>query len=182
MYTSFDYEYLKGRHNGVVGKCKKSFEERFWSYVVKGNSDGDCWSWRVKTLPNGYAHFRTAKTVNGKQKVVVDYAHRISFVLAKGPIGKGMVIDHLCRNKECCNPDHLEQVTQKINMLRGETVQALNVAKAACPKGHPYDAENTYVDRAGKRHCRICRKARMSEFFIANPGYKKRWRAQRRSA
>jgi hypothetical protein len=74
-----------------------------------------------------------------------------------GPIPRGLVIDHLCRNTICVNPDHMQVVTVRENTLRGNTFQARNLRKTHCPQGHPYDQANTYLHR-GKRHCRICQR------------------------
>lgn len=85
----------------------------------------------------------------------------MSHELHKGPIPEGLVIDHLCRNRGCVNPDHLEAVTQRENILRGEGLAAANARKTHCPKGHPYSGENLYVvPSSGRRQCRICADAR----------------------
>jgi late competence protein required for DNA uptake (superfamily II DNA/RNA helicase) len=68
-----------------------------------------------------------------------------------------MQIDHLCRNRRCVNPDHLEVVTAQMNTLRGETLAAANAAKTQCDHGHEFTEENTYAYR-GHRHCRECRR------------------------
>jgi hypothetical protein len=79
-------------------------------------------------------------------------AHRVAYELFKGPIPAGMDLDHLCRVRCCCNPDHLEPVTRKENLRRG-----LNGQKTACYKGHPYTPENTYYRaNTGKKQCRLC--------------------------
>jgi hypothetical protein len=78
-----------------------------------------------------------------------------------------MVIDHLCRNRRCVNPAHLDQVTQQENLLRAPaTFQAINAAKTACPQEHEYTPENTYLKRQSQgrsgfaRVCRECERAR----------------------
>lgn len=110
-------------------------------------SDG-CWEW-TKTVNNaGYGQI----SVNGRQEMT----HRVAYVLWVGPIPDGMQLDHLCRNRPCCNPAHLEPVTPRENYLRGESVCAQNARKTHCPRGHEYDEANTYVDKAGSRNCRAC--------------------------
>jgi hypothetical protein len=79
--------------------------DRFWAKVDKS---GDCWNWTAGSIPNGYGHFFGA----GRRAIG---AHRYSFELANGPIPKGLVIDHICRNKKCVNPAHLRAVTIKQN-------------------------------------------------------------------
>ena len=83
-------------------------------------------------------------------------AHRIAYEKANGPIPAGMQIDHLCRNRACVNPSHLEAVTQRENLLRGTGTPAKNAAKTQCKHGHPFDATNTYVKPNGSRQCRAC--------------------------
>ena len=94
---------------------------------------------------------------------ITAYAHRLAYELVKGPISDGLQIDHLCRNRACINPDHLEAVTQRENILRGEGVAALNARKTHCPQGHAYDEENTLIltgRQAGARRCQICARDR----------------------
>lgn len=86
--------------------------------------------------------------------------HRVAYEVWIGGIPDGLHIDHLCRNRACCNPQHLEPVSVRENSLRGNTLPAANARKVACPYGHPYDAENTSVI-AGKRNCRTCNRERM---------------------
>jgi hypothetical protein len=79
-------------------------------------------------------------------------AHRIAYEDANGPIPEGMQIDHLCRNRTCCNPAHLEPVTLQENMRRRGAI------RTECPQGHPYDEANTRVNARGHRSCRECQK------------------------
>jgi hypothetical protein len=84
--------------------------------------------------------------------------HRTMYEHAKGPIPAGLVIDHLCRQPRCCNPDHLEAVTQRENLLRGQTVNAAAVAQTHCIHGHSFNEANTYrpPGQPNKRMCRAC--------------------------
>lgn len=112
---------------------------------------GLCWQWQGK-LCKGYGRIYA-------QGVIVK-AHRYSYEQRIGPIAANMVLDHKCRNRACVNPAHLEQVTNHVNTLRGIGPSAQNAQKTACPAGHDYTPENTYVDPEGKRHCRTCDRAR----------------------
>lgn len=122
--------------------------ERFWSKVNKTDT---CWLWTACITPNGYGLF--------KYKGKVERAHRIAYQVDKGDIPKGLVIDHLCRIKHCVNPDHLEAVTQRENVLRGESLAAINARKTHCKRGDKLSGDNLYLDFKGKRYCRICKKA-----------------------
>jgi hypothetical protein len=108
-----------------------------------------CWVW-LGALNKGYGEI----SVMGKRR----YAHQASHELFVGPLTVGLHFDHLCRNRACINPDHLEQVTIRVNILRGEGLAAKNAAKTHCPQGHPYDLLNTYIyPKNNGRHCRACK-------------------------
>ena len=133
-----------------------STEERFWGKVVK-QEDG-CWKW-IGCLDDGYGRFWDGRLVR---------AHRLAFEWIKKAIPKEMTLDHLCRNRACVNPDHLEVTSVKVNILRGVGIAAINSKVTHCPKGHPYDEENTYLTPDGWRDCRKCRQEA-----------KKRWQLNR---
>jgi hypothetical protein len=94
-------------------------------------------------------------------------SHRIAYQLLVGPIPDGLVLDHLCRNRACCNPRHIEPVSQRENLMRGETVCASHAIKTHCINGHAFDEANTYIDREGKRKCRECMNKRKRDSYWA---------------
>ena len=110
-------------------------------------ADNGCWEWTGRRCQEGYGSL----IINGR----INLTHRISYELHVGPIPEGLHIDHLCRNRSCCNPEHLEPVTPKVNSLRGVGRGALNAAKTHCPQGHPYSGDNLRVV-CGRRECRTC--------------------------
>lgn len=120
-------------------------------FMSKVRTTEDCWEWIAGCTPEGYGKF----WINGK----TDLAHRVAYRLHVGPIPHGLVLDHLCRNRRCVRPDHLEPVTHRTNLLRGDTLAAANVAKTHCRNGHPYSEVNTYIAPDGSRMCRLCMRA-----------------------
>ena len=123
---------------------------RFWNQV--DDSAGSCWEWMGGTS-NGYGGF----FLKGKKVK----AHRYAYELMVAIIPDGLEIDHLCRNRKCVNPSHMELVTRSENVKRGllpDIGRQRQESKTQCPQGHPYDEKNTYLrpDRPG-RECRACR-------------------------
>ncbi len=124
---------------------------RFWSKVEVGHPAG-CWWWMGTRNEGGYGKCFHGYRGRGGQLAVL--AHRFAYEALVGPIPDGLHLDHLCRNTSCINPDHLEPVTPKINMLRTPTAN-----KTHCKRGHPRDERNTYrYPRTGGRQCRACRR------------------------
>ena len=111
-------------------------------------TDSGCWQWLGATHRHGYGAIRWL----GRDT----YAHRAAWEAANGPIPHGLVVDHLCRNRGCINPDHLEVVTNRQNVLRGIGPSATAARRNSCINGHEYTPENTYTYR-GARQCQICR-------------------------
>lgn len=148
--------YLLARDHGELSPLvRPSEQDRFWSNVVRGP---DCWAWTGGHSVAGYGRFNR----DGRRP---DYAHRYSYELHKGVIPAGCQIDHLCHNRGCCNPAHLEAVTQQENIRRGEVG-----TQTHCPHGHPYDEVNTRRNSRGYRFCRECNRQ-------ASRKYKQRVRA-----
>lgn len=118
---------------------------------VVTNEHGFCWLWSGRLEQKGYARFRDERS----KKVFI---HRWAYELMVGPIPEGLTIDHLCRNTNCANPEHLEPVTDIENIARG-TQGRHHREKTHCYKGHEFTPDNTYVNPAGHRACRVCARA-----------------------
>ena len=127
--------------------------ERFWPKVnfsgpvSKHRPElGACWLWQGAEIPSGYGYFRGA-TCNVP-------VHRWSYEFCVGPIPKGQEIDHLCRVRNCVNPDHLESVIHHINIIRGSTRKGHH--KSSCKNGHLFNQDNTAIRRDGTYACKTC--------------------------
>jgi hypothetical protein len=117
-----------------------------------------CWNWLAGKSDQGYGRLH----LKGFSTRV---AHRIIYELLKRRIPKNLTLDHLCRNRACVNPEHLEPVSLELNLLRGDGVGARNKAKTHCKYGHKFSLRNIYRWR-GKRWCRQCGKRRQLAYKI----------------
>lgn len=120
-------------------------EEQFWARVDRTD---DCWIWSGGKTAGGYGNLRLPGGRNG-------YAHRVAYELTVGSIPPGMVLDHLCRNRACVNPGHLDPVTHAENCRRGAS--AYGAIRPTCKHGHDItDLANVYADPSGANRCRVC--------------------------
>lgn len=117
---------------------------RFWKKV----DVGDCWEF-IGARQEGYGKYRIGTGA-------VRRAHRVSFTLLVRELDGDEELDHLCRNRACVNPDHLEPVATRINVLRGQSPAAACARRRECENGHAFTTKNTHIDGRGKRHCRKC--------------------------
>lgn len=163
------------RQATVVGEVVRHKGDSLERLMAKIQITPSCWIWKGQIRRDGYGNFRMyGKTFK---------AHRASYILHVGEIPAGLEIDHLCRNRTCVNPKHLEPVTKMVNFLRGESPPLINIFKTHCPKGHPYDAANTYIypvrtrrrgnhsrKANGGRYCRACNRQRVAEYQARKRG------------
>ncbi len=138
----------------------KYFEDR--TEVVDAGYKSPCALWTLSLGSTGYGQMNFQRTTRK--------AHRVAYECMVGPIPPGLVIDHLCRNPRCVNPEHLEPVTHAENIRRGNSLivtLARQAAKTHCPRGHPYSGRNLVLSSTGARQCRECRRTHLA-----------RWRAK----
>ena len=127
-------------------------EARPWSLLFDKFTVGDgCWEWTASINGSGYGEFMSRRWPKATR-----LAHRLVYMLLVGDIPDGLDLDHLCRNRRCVRPSHLEPVTRRENLLRGNTVTARNALATHCVNGHEFDASNTHTLPDGKRRCRAC--------------------------
>jgi hypothetical protein len=154
----------KGRPNPRAGR---PLEVRFWSKVVK--EPGGCWTW-TGALRHGHGTIH----VGGNNKRV-DYTHRIVYRLLDREIPAGMEVDHVCRNRACCNPDHLRFVTKGQNCIENNLNPfATNARKTHCKNGHLLAGDNVVWHRRPKdygpvRCCIVCRPYQANSMYRIPP-------------
>lgn len=143
-----------------------TIEERLIPYI--GDLDA-CWVGHWKPQQHGGYVVIGA---GGRLRLI----HRVAYELLAGPIPGGLELDHLCRNRACFNPAHLEPVTGRVNVLRGFGPAAKNARKKKCVHGHAFTAANIYVSKGGRiRVCRRCTLDRQRRRRLKDPHYHSAW-------
>lgn len=143
------FKFLKG-HSARLQFAGRQYRIEDRGYVTP------CWIWQFYTNPNGYGILmRDGESL----------AHRVYYKRAKGSIPRGYEVDHLCRQTECVNPDHLEAVTPRVNALRSRSPAAVNARKTHCIRGHELAGDNLIIKKAGGRNCRTCQRASSAAWY-----------------
>lgn len=125
-------------------------------FVAKVDFADGCWEWKGFRNASGYGKFRDDGFSH--------QAHRWMLRAVGRPAPAFMETDHLCRNRGCVNPFHLDIVTRKENVLRGESPAAKHARKTHCPRGHEYNETNTHRNAKNERRCRQCWRRKGGDF------------------
>lgn len=134
-----------------------AYIERFWSKVDK-KGEFDCWVWNGPRERCGYGVSWAGKP--GGTMI----AHRFALLTEMGELPRDLVVDHICRNRACCNPKHLRVITSRENVLIGVGPSAVNARKTHCRKGHEFTDENTLRIRGSSRACKACQRQAEAEY------------------
>jgi hypothetical protein len=131
-------------------------QEAFWNKVEVPHQPSCCWHWTGSIDPTGYGKFKIYQHSLAYNRKV----HRIAFTLLIGEIPDDLTIDHLCRNRGCVNPDHMQLVTLGDNIRRSNGLSRRLHRGDTCQHGHT----EIYITASGKRSCRVCDRRRTTEY------------------
>lgn len=147
-------------------------EERYKEMVRRGDNTESCWLWKgIRKSSRQYPEFK----INGR----IIKVHRWAYGHFVKPIPEGLVVDHLCNSRMCCNPWHLEPKTTRENTMRGVSFSRINAEKTHCKHGHPFNEENTRYRKSptSDRLTRVCWPCSL----LTHIEIKRRYRARQRA-
>lgn len=163
-----------------MAKKRLSDQDRFRRSYVEVVANG-CWEWQLFKDEDGYGYMKLGSRTDGTRRQ--ERAHRFAYECFVAAIPAGLQIDHLCRNRSCVNPEHMEPVTQLVNTQRG-----WRATKLYCPSGHPLFGPNLRIASAnGQRVCKECQRHAVRENYVKTHGaaqkrYGERNKEKRRQA
>jgi len=158
----------RGALDLAPGYEPRTLQQRLEAKTVKGPG---CWTWTGSHDPDGYGKISVRSRMTN--------AHRVAYQIYVGPIPEAYEVDHLCRNRGCVNPAHLEAVPKPVNIARGEGAAARYARRTHCKNGHEYTPTNTRLSRTGTRQCRECERLRTRRRWAEDPeGMRRRERAR----
>jgi hypothetical protein len=138
-------------------RTARPIEDRLWEKVDKDSDPNGCWIWTASFNTYGYGQLMIGSRTDGSRTLAT--THRLAYQLTKGDIDPSLEIDHLCRNRKCCNPDHLEAVPHSVNVNR-----AVAGSDYLCIHGH----EKFYHAKNKRFYCRTCRRDANTRFRLKN--------------
>lgn len=154
----------------IVKKSKGKAKPLIDRFLEKVELTATCWLWKASTKARGYGRL----LFDGKGLP----AHRAAYLLFVGPPPDDLVADHLCRNRACVNPWHIEFVSPRTNCIRGISSPAMNARKTHCKNGHPFDENNTNARSPNVRRCRACNRDRVSRIRRGVSGFQQEEQAR----
>lgn len=151
----------------IVGIQAKDRERaaKYWASAEPFEDGYETPCMYVPNKPDSQGYLRVCFSDSGKCHNV--HLHRLMYLCMIGPIQDGLVLDHLCRNRACVNPWHLEQVTNRENILRGEGLAAMERRQTHCKRGHCLAGDNVYKNGKRGRGCRTCKRDHGREWMRA---------------
>jgi hypothetical protein len=135
----------------------RAVDERLWERVDKTSNPNGCWIWLGSFNTHGYGQMMVGSRLDGTRTLAT--THRLAYKLTKGDISPQLEIDHLCRNRKCCNPEHLEVVPHSVNVNR-----AVAGSDDLCINGHA----KTYNSKDKRFYCKTCRREANRRFRAKN--------------
>lgn len=151
---------IRGSNGTYIAHLTQIPPEKIFAQIQK--TENGCWLWTGRIITYGYPIIFKPRTIDHKKSSIL--VHRWIYQQYKGQIPKGFDVHHVCNNKVCVNPNHLEALDRNTHLKKGNSPSTVNSKKTHCNRGHSLD--NAYIEKPnGKRHCIICRREYMRNYF-----------------